>query len=134
MLSKSLGVVLVAEDDQFIQDLIRRHLSSIGIEVFFASDGIEAVKKYSVLMESGKRPDIVIMDIGLPFKDGIEATKEILQIDEDAIIFGFTAFYGTEKAKKLLDAGAKLIIPRSIGFEKFKEIIEEYLVGRMVVR
>jgi two-component system chemotaxis response regulator CheY len=134
MLSNSLGVVLVAEDDQFIQDLIRRHLSSIGIEVFFASDGIEAVKKYSVLMESGKRPDIVIMDIGLPFKDGIEATKEILQIDEDATIFGFTAFYGTEKAKKLLDAGAKLIIPRSIGFEKFKEIIEEYLVGRMVVR
>ena len=131
MLSK--GTILVIEDDEFIQDLIRRYLSNLNVEIYFASDGIEGVKIYNELMEKGKKPDIVIMDIGLPFKDGIEATREILQIDGDAVIYGFTAFYGTEKARKLLEEGAKAVIPRSVGFEKFREIIREALFGKEII-
>ena len=131
MLSK--GTILVIEDDEFIQDLIRRYLSNLNVEIYFASDGIEGVKIYNELMEKGKKPDIVIMDIGLPFKDGIEATREILQIDRDAVIYGFTAFYGTEKARKLLEEGAKAVIPRSVGFEKFREIIREALFGKEIM-
>lgn len=132
MLSNS-PIILVVEDDEFIQDLIARYLSSLGVEIHFASDGIEGVRKYEELMESGKRPDIVIMDIGLPFKDGIEVTREIMKIDRDAVIYGFTAFYGTEKAEALLNEGAKAVIPRSVGFEKFREIIREALFGKAII-
>ncbi len=129
----NLPIILVVEDDEFIQDLIARYLSSLNVEIYFASDGIEGVKMYEELMKIGKRPDIVIMDIGLPFRDGIEATREIMKMDKDAVIYGFTAFYGTEKAEALLNEGAKAVIPRSVGFEKFREIIKEAIYGRAVI-
>ncbi len=130
--NKSRKVLLIVEDDEFIQDLIKRYLSSLNVELFSAYDGVQGVKKYEELMKIGKRPSLVIMDINLPFKDGIKATKEILSIDPDAIIYGFTAFYGTEKARELIDAGAKKVIPRTIGFEGFTSIIREALKEEIV--
>ncbi len=134
MLSKTLRrLALVVEDDELIQDLIKRYLSSLGVEIIPAYNGIEAVKKYEELMRIGRKPDIVIMDIGLPFKNGIEATREIMSIDPDANIYGFTAFYGTERAKRLREAGAKKVIPRSVGFETFANIIREALMEKITV-
>ena len=46
-----------------------------------AANGEEAVKKYPELAE---RPDIVLMDHRMPIKNGMEATREILQMDSDA--------------------------------------------------
>ncbi len=126
--------MLVIEDDELIQDLIKRYLANSNIELVSAYDGNEGVEKYKYLVEKGKRPDIVVVDIGLPFKNGIEATKEILSIDPSAKIYGFTAFYGTEKAKKLLEAGAKKIISRSLGFEMFRKIIEEDIKKEEIVK
>jgi len=132
--NKPCGIIFVVEDDEFIQDLMKRYLSSLDVEIFFAADGIEAVKKYIRLLESNKRPDIVIMDINLPGKDGIEVTKDILFIDPDAVIYGFTAFYGTDKAEKLKDAGARKISPRSVGFATFRKIIEDALAEQVVMQ
>ncbi|MBC7081456.1 MAG: response regulator [Thermoplasmatales archaeon] len=136
MLSKlsNRKLMLVIEDDELIQDLIKRYLANSNVEIVPAYDGNEGVEKYKYLIERGKRPDIVVVDIGLPFKNGIEATKEILSIDPSAKIYGFTAFYGTEKAKKLLEAGAKKIISRSLGFETFRNIIEEELKKEEIVK
>jgi DNA-binding NarL/FixJ family response regulator len=136
MLSKlsNRKLILVIEDDELIQDLIKRYLASLNVEIVSAYDGEEGIEKYEYLIEKGKKPDIVIVDIGLPFKNGIEATKEILKIDPSAKIYGFTAFYGTEKAKKLIEAGAKKIISRSVGFETFRSIIEEDLKKEEIVR
>ena len=127
-------VILVVEDDKLIQDLIERWLSSIGAEIHFASNGLEGVRKYEGLCKAGRKPDVVVMDIGMPIMDGVEATREIMRIDPGAKIFGFTAFYGTEKAKQLLNAGAIDIIPRSVGFETFARIIKEVLMQDTVIR
>ena len=126
----NLPVVLVVEDDDLIRDLIYRWLSTIDVEIHFASNGAEGVIKYEELMKKGKVPDIVVMDIGLPIMDGIQATKEIMKLDPYAKIYGFTAFYGTRKAKQLIEAGAKKVIPRSVGFEMFTHIIRDALLER----
>ena len=126
------GVVLIVEDDELILDLIKRYLSSLDIEIFTATDGINGVKKYKNLIKQNKKPDLVIMDISLPIVDGIETTKKILNVDPDAIIYGFSAFYGTQKAEKLREAGAKKIIPRSIGFAAFREIIKNSLPQKII--
>jgi CheY-like chemotaxis protein len=130
--NKFQSVILVVEDDEFIQDLIERYLSPLDVELYFARNGLDGVKTYVNLLERGKRPEIVIMDINLPVKDGIETTRDIVTIDPDAVIYGFTAFYNTEKAQKLREAGAQKIIPRSVGFARFKSIIERSLVPAIV--
>ena len=121
-------IILVVEDDKLIQDLIEKWLSTLGVELHFASNGLEGVRKYEELIRAGRRPDLVVMDIGLPIMDGVEATKEIMKTDPDARIYGFTAFYGTHKAEQLLNAGAIDVIPRSVGFEIFTRIIRDALM------
>ncbi|MEM2935284.1 MAG: response regulator [Candidatus Thermoplasmatota archaeon] len=119
--------MLVIEDEEPIQELIKEYLTPLKLEIHQAFSGEEGVEKYRELFENKKRPDIVIMDLKLPGIDGVETTKRILKIDSEANVYGFTAYFGTEWAKELEKAGAKGIIARPVGFDGFREIIRELL-------
>ena len=91
-------IVLVVDDEETMQDLIRRNLSRsrIPILVYSALTGEEGVEKYRVLMERGKKPHLVIMDLNLTQWgggkiDGVEATRQIIKMDPEANIYGYTA-------------------------------------------
>ncbi len=93
--------VFVVDDEDFIRELYRDVFEAAGMTVFAAVNGEDAVK---VFKSMPSKPDIIIMDHRMPGKDGIEATKEILQIDPTVpIIFSSADESVREKA---LDAGA----------------------------
>ena len=98
--------VVVAEDDFLVCEEIIRILKQIGCEpVFDATNGEEAVE-----VVCDKHPDVVLMDIAMPKKHGIDAIREIRQMDPDARIIGVTALYSPEKKREALKAGASSII------------------------
>ncbi len=66
--------ILLVEDDPLSQQLIIANFKHHNVQVEIASDGKEAITK----LESYK-PDLIIMDIGLPVMDGYTATKKIRQ-------------------------------------------------------
>jgi signal transduction histidine kinase len=68
--------VLVAEDTQASQFILRRQLARLGHGVEFADDGLEAVRKFAV---GGF--DLVLMDCHMPGLDGYEATAKIRAIE-----------------------------------------------------
>ena len=70
--------VLVAEDNVINQKLIRRTLEELGLHVTIANNGLEAFEK----RKNGDF-DIIFMDIQMPVLDGMEATMEILDFEED---------------------------------------------------
>lgn len=70
--------VLVTEDNIINQKLIRRILEEHGITVDIANNGLESFEK----RRSGDY-DLLFMDIQMPVMDGIEATHEILDYEED---------------------------------------------------
>ena len=76
--------LLIAED---YPDLLDFYKISLDYELLLAKDGDEALEMYIK-----HKPDIVLMDLKLPKKDGIEVTKEILKIDPDARIIAITAY------------------------------------------
>ncbi len=122
-----MASMLVVEDEEPIQELIKEYLSPLKIKIHQAFSGEEGVEKYKELLKKGKKPDLVIMDLKLPGMDGVEATKRILSLDPDAQVYGFTAYFGTEWAKELEKAGAKGVIARPVGFEGFRDIVKEIL-------
>ncbi|OQX57861.1 MAG: hybrid sensor histidine kinase/response regulator [Helicobacteraceae bacterium 4484_230] len=69
---------LVAEDNIINQKLIRRTLEDLGLEVTLANNGLEAFEK----RKSGNY-DVIFMDIQMPVLDGVEATMEILEYEEE---------------------------------------------------
>ncbi|BDY13510.1 nitrate- and nitrite sensing domain-containing protein [Hydrogenimonas cancrithermarum] len=69
---------LVAEDNTINQKLIKRTLEDLGLTVELADNGLEAFEK----RRNGDF-DIIFMDISMPVMDGVEATHEILDYEED---------------------------------------------------
>jgi len=76
--SKFDANVLVAEDNIINQKLIKRTLEDLGLTVDIASNGLEAFQK-----RKDGNFNLIFMDIQMPFLDGMEATKEILEYEED---------------------------------------------------
>ena len=70
--------VLVAEDNQINQKLIKRTLEDLGLTITLANNGLEAFEK-----RKNNDFDMIFMDIQMPVLDGVEATLEILEYEED---------------------------------------------------
>ncbi len=113
--------ILVADDDDFIRDMLREMLSSF--EVIEADSGAKAVQLFKE-----KRPHLVLMDILMPDMDGIEATREILLIDRNAVVLGVSAFAAV-KGEGMLKAGAKEVISKPIRISDLMAKVRRYLGG-----
>ena len=67
-----MATILVVEDNEASRDALARRLQRRGYDVVLAMDGQQAV---SVARSS--RPDLILMDLGLPIIDGWEATRQL---------------------------------------------------------
>ncbi|MBU1669487.1 MAG: response regulator [Actinobacteria bacterium] len=70
-------LVVIAEDEQQIADLIRFKLEKSGYEVIWGENG-----KLALELVSERRPDLVILDVMMPVMDGFEVLR-LLKGDED---------------------------------------------------
>jgi two-component system alkaline phosphatase synthesis response regulator PhoP len=66
--------ILIVDDDPVVHMLYKRHLEKEGFELLTARNGVEAL---SVAAES--KPDLIIMDVMMPAKDGLSALRELKQ-------------------------------------------------------
>ena len=137
--------VLIIDDEPGIHELLKIYLSRMnGVTVASAFSGEEGVKMYMNLWDKGKKPQLVTMDLNLSNNtdihsldihkktrganiDGVQATHEILKRDPTAVIWGYTAWYGTEWAEKLGKTGAKKVVDRSVSFKRFSDMIHKFL-------
>ena len=106
--------VLIVEDDDSLRNLYQIALKLKGHEVIgTAGDGNEAVDMYR---NFSIKPDIILMDHRMPGKNGLEATKEILQMNgKSKIIFASADQSVREEAISL---GARSFKPKPFSLEK----------------
>ena len=78
--------VLIAEDDPFIGMITKECFETKGFEVYLCDDGNKAFSCYL-----DKRPDICILDVMMPLKDGFALAKDIRSVDTDTPILFLTA-------------------------------------------
>lgn len=116
---------LVVEDNLINQRLIQILLQEYRIEVETASNGVEAVNK-----AKRNKYDIVFMDIDMPLKNGIVATKEIKEALEDNAqtpIVALTAMAMEGDKEMLLRAGLDGYISKPLTREKLENILDTYV-------
>lgn len=93
-------VVLVADDDVQIRELLRLYFVKSGFKVEEAADGAEAIVKVQQL-----KPALVILDIMMPILDGLEACRQIRKFSRVPIIM-LTAFAEDDERILGLETGA----------------------------
>ena len=93
--------ILLAEDIPIQRNLIEYLLEDYCTSIRCAQDGDEAVWLANVY-----NPDIVIMDLNMPVKDGFQATKQIKSIDSSIKIIVSTAYTSEMSVEKALEMGA----------------------------
>jgi len=93
--------VMIADDSEFMRNLLREILEDDFEIVGEAENGVEAVDLYEE-----EEPDIAMMDIVMPIRDGIEATNEITNNYDDAKVIMCTSVGQEEKMKQAIKAGA----------------------------
>lgn len=92
--------ILVVDDDNALREMVGIVLQSGGFEVHYCDDGAGALAAFNA-----SKPDLVLLDVMLPGKDGIEVCKDIRQVAGTPIIM-LTAKSDADDVVRGLEAGA----------------------------
>jgi two-component system chemotaxis response regulator CheY len=112
--------VLIADDSEFMRNLLREILEEDHQIIGEVENGVEAVETYKE-----HEPDLVMMDIVMPIRDGIEATDEIKTTDPNANVIMCTSVGQEEKMKEAVKAGADGYITKPFQKPSVMEAIDD---------
>ena len=112
--------ILVVDDSEFMRKSIKLIFEGESFEVVEAEDGYEAVRLYAEHL-----PDVVTMDINMPGKTGIEAIKEIKDIDPKAKVIVITAMGTEAMIRESIQNGASNFIIKPFEEEQIKEVVKK---------
>ncbi|WP_343216253.1 response regulator [Clostridium frigoris] len=118
-MTENLLKILVCDDSMLIRKKLKEVLKSCGYtNILEASNGQEAVDSYKE-----NNPDLVFMDIIMPFKNGIEAVKEIIEFDNDARVVMASSAGTKEHVKVAIKAGAFEFVQKPWEKEQINKIL-----------
>jgi response regulator NasT len=113
--------VLVVEDEFVVSMTLRVQLEALGCEVVetarTADQGVDLALEL--------RPDLVLMDIGLPGRNGVEATREIMEHSPTNVIV--VTAYGDDRVQQAIEAGARMVLTKPILEEQLAQAIAEVM-------
>ena len=128
--------ILIADDHAAVRRSIRSLLESHqGWSVREVSNGREAIEQTRNL-----RPDVILLDMSMPEIDGLQATRDIIKSDPNAVVLILTTHESAALADEAERAGARKVITKSAAGEMLIETLESlsrkivHLAGSIVGR
>jgi putative PEP-CTERM system response regulator len=119
--------ILIADDEKNMLWAMKRALKGKEYKIITASDGLEAVDNFKLY-----EPDLVLLDLKMPKMDGMNALKEIKNINRNIPVIMITAHGTMESAVEAMKLGALDYISKPFDIEMLKIQIEKALeIGDM---
>lgn len=114
---------MICDDASFMLKSLSLSVGKMGHEVVAEiTDGQDAVTSYIK-----EKPDLVLMDISMPVKSGIDALKEILKIDSKAIVIIVSGLGYQENVIEAIRLGAKDFLIKPVSYEVLERCIHKYV-------
>lgn len=112
--------ILIGDDSILARKQLKDILSGLGaVHYIEAANGQEAIDKYNE-----EPADIVFLDIVMPVKDGVTATKEIMELNPSAVIIIASSIGTKDYLKNAIEAGAKDFIQKPFAAQSIQRVIE----------
>lgn len=113
--------ILVVEDNESNYELFEALLAD-RFELVHSWDGEDAVRMYAK-----ETPDLVLMDINLPYKNGYEATKEIRMLSSTVPIIAVTAYAQSSDKEKIMKSGFNAYLSKPVEEDKLMAVLRKFL-------
>lgn len=114
---------MIADDAAFMRMMIKDNLKKAGFTEFSeAANGDEALERYR-----GFKPDLVLLDITMPVKDGVSALQEIREFDGDAKVIMCSAMGQEELLIESIKLGALDFIIKPFKSERLLQTVRNIL-------
>jgi two-component system, NarL family, response regulator NreC len=122
--------ILIAEDHQIVREGLRRLLDGQdGMRVVGeAGDGRAAVR-----MAKDLHPDVVVMDIGMPDLNGIEATRQLQKAVPGVRVVALSMYSDRHNANEMMHAGARAYLLKDGAFEELADAIRKVINGQVYI-
>jgi len=118
--------ILIVDDHQILIEGLKSLLRDV--EQFEVVDGAISAEE-AIAKAKSLKPDVILMDIQMPIKNGIEATKEILKTSANLKIIGLTSANESIYIKKMLEAGAYGYVLKNIDKDELIMVIKKVFAG-----
>jgi two-component system chemotaxis response regulator CheY len=113
--------VLIVDDSEITLEMVKAFLGPMGHEVVGeACDGAEAVQMFTE-----KKPDLVLMDLVMPIKNGMEALQDIRKLDPAAKVIILTAVQQDPVTKELLQKGAAAVLAKPFVYDDLDNALKK---------
>ena len=129
--AKQIDRVLIAEDEPDIRDYLALSLRCRGYEVEHAENGNEVL---SFLKQKDNRVSLVLLDIMMPWKDGIETLREIRQLDKNLPVVMLSGISAASTIIQTMKCGADDYLTKPVTDEQLFGMIEATLATREAAR
>jgi len=118
------ATVLLVEDTEDNRQMMRRLLELSGYKVVEATNGREAVETASRL-----KPQIILMDLSLPYLDGLAATRRIRRLPglDRVPIIAVSAHDTADFHSEALAAGCDAYVTKPIDYSELEEVVDRLL-------
>ena len=116
------GTILVADDDPDIREILRDTLNSLGARTITAANGQECLDRAET-----DAPDLILLDIEMPIKNGLEVLKELRQRGSEMSVIMITAYGTIERAVQAMKQGAYDFITKPFELDHVAVVVEKAL-------
>jgi two-component system cell cycle sensor histidine kinase/response regulator CckA len=118
--------VLVMDDDSAVRSVISQLLKNSGYSVVCTSSGVESIKAYGEAMKSGKRFDVVVMDLTVPGgMGGKETIGKIRDMDPEARVIVSSGYSNDPVMANFKDYGFSGVIAKPFNIDEFLNVIRK---------
>lgn len=126
---ESDGEVLLVEDNEINQLIVKKNLHNFKLKVDTASNGQEAVH-----MCNQKEYDLILMDLQMPIMDGFEASKRIREKNKKIPIVALSAAVMKKDKELTLSAGMNDHISKPVDLKELERVISKYLKTTKILK
>ncbi len=114
---------LIVDDEAHLRAYLKLILKQLGFErIYEANDGQEGVDSYKRW-----KPEFVLMDVNMPIKEGLEALKEIVEFDEDAVVVMASSVASRQAVETSVALGASYYLRKDMKKEAVVEAINKLI-------
>ena len=122
--------ILLVDDHFLVRSALKRLVErnkgfKVVAEASNGEEAIEMVRKHSF--------DVVTMDLSMPIKNGIEATKEIRTFDRNTPILAISMNDDPNRVKQMMEAGANGYILKTSSYDEIVEAIKEVVSNNIFI-